>query len=227
MSDLPHHAPASADDVPYADALDSLLMKDSESITTDADNPLALQIGDSLPLPQLTTALHKLHFGLGWDVSDTQPPFDLDVSVFLLAENGRVRGDHDLVFYNQTASACGSVMHSGDNRTGHAEGEDEVVLVDLQKLPADVQRIVFAVTIHEAAARNHHFGQVKNAFIRAVDLSNQTEILRYTLDAQFADQNALLIGELARQGDSWVFHALGEASSDELLGLTRRFGIAL
>ncbi len=227
MSDLPKPNPDAVEDVPYASQLDSLLMQGSESISDNPANPLSMQKGESLSLPQLTAALDRLQIGLGWDVSEANPPFDLDASVFLLTQQGKVRGEQDFIFYNQTTSICGGVIHSGDSRTGSGDGDDEVITVDLTKLPPEIVRLVFTVTIHDAIERGHHFGLVKNAFIRCLDLSNQTEILRYTLSEAFANETALIIGELAREGDSWSFRAIGQGQTGELLGLTQQFGIVL
>jgi len=130
---------------------------------------ITLNKGGNLSLSKTDPSLTQVLVGLGWDARATDGvDFDLDASAFLLGANDKVRGEHDFIFYNQPRSPEGSVEHTGDNRTGAGDGDDESLKIDLTRLPADVQKIIFTVTIHDAEARRQNFGQVQNAFIRIV-----------------------------------------------------------
>ena len=131
---------------------------------------ISLNKGGNLSLSKTDPSLNQVLIGLGWDARATDgADFDLDASAFLLAANDKVRGETDFIFYNQTRSPEGSVEHTGDNRTGEGDGDDEAVKINLAKVPADVQKIAITVTIHDAESRGQNFGQVQNAFIRVVN----------------------------------------------------------
>lgn len=141
---------------------------------------ISLNKGERLSLGKEAPDLKKVLVGLGWDARSTDgADFDLDASAFLLNASGKVRSDADFIFYNQLKSTCGSVQHTGDNRTGEGEGDDEAIMVDLPRVPADVQKIAFTATIHEADARRQNFGQVGNAYIRLVNAETNAEVARY------------------------------------------------
>src|SRR5215210_3111829 len=140
--------------------------------------PVALTKGGNVSLSKEDPSLSRVMVGLGWDASGTST-YDLDASAFLLTTAGKVRTDDDFIFYNQPRSTDGSVQHQGDNRTGAGEGDDEQILVTLAGVPAAIDRIAFAVTIHEAEQRRQSFGQVRNAFIRIVNHESGREITRY------------------------------------------------
>ena len=164
--------------------------------------------------------------GLGWDARATDgADFDLDASVFVVGENGKVRSDSDFIFYNNPKTAEGSVEHLGDNRTGEGEGDDEQVKITLDKVPADVKRLVFAVTIHEADARKQSFGQVQNASIRVVNQDGEKEITRYDLSEDFSTETALIFGEVYRNKDEWKFKAVGQGFAGGLGALAREHGV--
>jgi len=174
----------------------------------------------------LDSGLTKVVVGLGWDPrQDTGSAFDLDASAFMLGENGKVRSDSDFVFFNQLKSQCGSVEHQGDNLTGDGDGDDEQIVVDLPKVPADVARIVFAVTIFKAGERGQNFGMVANAFIRVVDSSTNEEVMRFDLSEDACVNTALLFGELYRRNGAWKFRALGQGYDWEIGQVARNFGV--
>ncbi|MCC9001012.1 MAG: TerD family protein, partial [Candidatus Competibacter sp.] len=153
---------------------------------------ISLNKGGKLSLSKEAPDLKKVLVGLGWDARATDgADFDLDASAFLLDANGKVRSDADFIFYNQLKSPCGSVQHTGDNRTGAGEGDDEAVMVDLTRVPADVQKITFTVTIHEADQRRQNFGQVGNAFIRLVNAETNIEVARYDLGEDASTETAM------------------------------------
>ncbi len=170
--------------------------------------------------------MNEIHAGLGWDTQQfAGDDFDLDVVLFLTGADGKVLSDSHMVFYNNLKSPDGSVVHSGDNRTGEGDGDDEAVTVTLSGVGADVQKIVFAATIHEAAARKQNFGQVQNAFIRLVDKAKDQEMIRYDLSEDFSVETALVVAELYRKDGDWKFKAIGQGFQDGLVGLCRFYGL--
>ena len=153
----------------------------------------------------------KFTVGLGWDSnsSSTGEAFDLDASVFILGTNGKLISDSHLVFYNNLTSPDEAVVHAGDNLTGAGDGDDEQVLIDLSKIAATVNEICFVVTIHQAEARRQNFGQVRNSFIRIVDGSSHTELVKYELDEDFSIETAVEFGRLYKRNNEWKFEAVG------------------
>ncbi len=152
----------------------------------------------------------KFTIGLGWDnnASATGGDFDLDASVFLLGENGKLVADDYFIFYNNTASPDGAVNHTGDNLTGAGDGDDESITVDLSRINPAVKEICVVVTIHEAESRKQNFGQVRNSFIRVYDQSN-TELVKYELDEDFSIETAVEFGRIYNRGGQWKFEAVG------------------
>lgn len=188
---------------------------------------ISLQKGQKVDLTKKNPGLTKLLVGLGWDVNkyDGGFDFDLDAAAFLLDESGKVTSEADFVFYNNKSHASGSVVHQGDNLTGEGEGDDEVILVDLSKVPQNIQKIDFTVTIHEADTRKQNFGMVSNSFIRVVDEATGTELLRYDLGEDFSIETAVVVAELYRSGPEWKFNAIGSGFQGGLAALCRNFGI--
>ena len=189
---------------------------------------LSLQKGGNLSLSKADPSLTKILVGLGWDERSTDgSAFDLDASAFLLTASGKVRGDADFIFYNQLKSTDGSVEHTGDNRTGQGDGDDEAMKVDLSKVPAEITKIAFTVTIHDADARRQNFGQVANAFIRVVNDVTGTEIVRYDLAEDYSTETAMVFGELYRNNDEWKFRAVGQGYAGGLKAMCDQFGIQI
>lgn len=166
--------------------------------------------------------------GLGWDARATDgADFDLDASAFLLAANDKVRGETDFIFYNQTRSPEGSVEHTGDNRTGEGDGDDEAVKINLAKIPTDVQKIAITVTIHDAESRGQNFGQVQNAFIRVVNDQTNVEIVRFDLNEDYSTETAMIFGELYRHNGEWKFRAVGQGYNGGLRAMCGQYGISI
>ena len=189
---------------------------------------LTLQKGGNLSLSKTDPSLNRLIAGLGWDPRTTDgQEFDLDASVFMVGDNGKVRSEKDFIFYNQMNSPCQSVSHTGDNRTGEGDGDDEQVKVDLSKVPADIQRLVVTVTIHDAQARRQSFGQVANAFMRVVNEDTGNEVVRYDLSEDYSTETAMIFGEIYRHGAEWKFKAVGQGYSGGLKAMCDQFGIAI
>lgn len=188
---------------------------------------ISLQKGQKVDLTKGNAGLSKLLIGLGWDVNkyDGGADFDLDAAAFLLGENGKCAVGADFVFYGNTGHSSGSVVHMGDNLTGEGEGDDEVIKVDLSKVPAAVQKITFTVTIYDAETRRQNFGQVSNAYIRIVDEAKGEELIRYDLGEDFSIETAVVVGELYRNGAEWKFNAIGSGFSGGLAALCGNFGV--
>jgi tellurium resistance protein TerD len=187
---------------------------------------ISLSKGGNISLTKSEPGLKRIMIGLGWDARATDgKDFDLDASAFLLTGSGKVRGDHDFIFYNQLKSADGSVEHTGDNLTGAGDGDDESIMVDLTKVPADVDRIAVAVTIHDADARSQNFGMVSNAFIRVVNAETNNEVTRYDLSEDASVETAMIFGEVYRHGTDWKFRAVGQGYKGGLGPLASSFGV--
>jgi tellurium resistance protein TerD len=189
---------------------------------------VSLSKGGNVNLSKEAPGLTNILIGLGWDARATDgAAFDLDAVGFLLKADGKVNGDGSFIFYNNLTSACGSVTHIGDNKTGKGEGDDENIRVDLTKVPAEVEKIVVAVTIHEAETRHQNFGQVSNAFIRVVNDGNNTEIARYDLSEDASTETAMVFGEVYRNGADWKFRAVGQGFAGGLAPLAASYGVSL
>ncbi|PKG39939.1 TerD family protein [Psychromonas sp. Urea-02u-13] len=187
---------------------------------------VSLQKGGNVSLEKVAPGMTRCIAGLGWDTRVTDGvDFDLDASVFMIGEDGKIRSDADFIFYNQLVSGCGSVEHTGDNLTGEGDGDDEAVKVDLTKIPADVAKLVLGVTIHDADARKQNFGQVSNAFIRVVNESNSEEVVRYDLSEDYSTETALVFGEFYRHNNSWKFKAIGQGFAGGLRPMALQYGV--
>jgi len=187
---------------------------------------VSLTKGGNVSLSKEVPGLTAVSVGLGWDTRMTDgSAFDLDASVFLLGDGGKVGSDEDFVFYNNARGGGGAVVHQGDNRTGAGDGDDEVVMVSLDKIPAQVQRLSFAVTIHKADARRQNFGMVSNAFIRVVNAEGGAEIARYDLSEDASTETAMIFGEVYRSSGEWKFKAIGQGFAGGLGPLARSFGV--
>ncbi|HEX8442013.1 MAG TPA: TerD family protein [Allosphingosinicella sp.] len=187
---------------------------------------VSLSKGGNVSLSKEDPGLSKLLIGLGWDTRTTDgADFDLDASAFLLALGDRVRSDEDFIFYNNLRSGDGSVEHTGDNRTGEGEGDDESLKVDLSRVPQQVQKIAVAVTIHDGEARRQSFGMVSNAFIRVVNDTTGREIARYDLSEDASTETAMIFGEVYRHNAEWKFRAVGQGYKGGLGPLARNYGV--
>ena len=190
--------------------------------------PVSLAKGGNVSLTKLAPTLSSVTVGLGWDArTTTGDKFDLDASALVCGSTGKVLTDQHFVFYNNLTTPDQLVRHSGDVRDGEVEGDDETVEVDLGSLPADAQKIVFAVTIHEGEARNQNFGQVQNAFIRVVNRDNGEELARYDLSEDASMETAMVFGELYRHGEEWKFRAIGQGYVSGLVGIVTDYGVNL
>ena len=189
---------------------------------------VSLSKGGNVSLTTAAPGLASVVVGLGWDLrTTTGADFDLDSSALLLDAGGKVPTDQHFVFFNNLKSPEGSVEHLGDNLTGAGEGDDEQIKVNLAAVPADVDKIVFPVSIYDAESRGQSFGQVRNAFIRVVNGDGSGEIARYDLSEDASTETAMVFGELYRNAGEWKFRAVGQGYASGLTGIARDFGVTL
>ncbi len=188
-----------------------------------------LSKGGNINLSKTAPTMSKVDLGLGWNPRATDgKAFDLDAVAFLTGEDGKVRLDGEFIFFNQKVSPCGSVTHNGDNRTGDGDGDDETISVDLSKVPQEVAKIVFAVTIHEGQQNGQNFGMVDRAYIRVINQdANAEELARFDLSEDGSTEVAMIFGELYRHSGEWKFKAVGQGFSGGLGALAASYGVAV
>jgi tellurium resistance protein TerD len=187
---------------------------------------VSLAKGGNVSLSKEAPGLTAVLVGLGWDTRvTTGADFDLDASALMLGASGKVLSDAHFVFFNNLTSPDGTVEHTGDNLTGEGEGDDEVIKVNLAALGAEVERIVFPVSIYDADQRRQSFGQVSNAYIRVVNEANAQEITRFDLTEDASTETAMVFGELYRRGPEWKFRAIGQGYASGLAGIARDYGV--
>ncbi len=187
-----------------------------------------LKKGQRIDLTKKGDSLNKIHVGLGWDpvgasneggffkklFSAGAPEIDCDASVILLDKEGRLSNKKDLIYFGNLKSSDGSIVHTGDNLTGEGEGDDEVINISLKDIPARIDKLVFVVNIYDCMNRKQHFGMIKNAFIRIVDLSTKKELIRYDLAEDYSNKTSLIVGEIYRKDGEWKFNAVGTGTND-------------
>ena len=189
---------------------------------------VSLSKGGNVSLSKEAPGLSSVTVGLGWDARVTDgADFDLDASVFICGENGKIRSDADFIFYNNKIGLGGAVEHLGDNKTGAGEGDDEAVKIDLTKIPADVKKLVFAVTIHEAETRGQNFGQVSNAYMRVLNAAGGAVLAKYDLSEDYSTETAMIFGEIYRHNDEWKMKAIGAGFAGGLWPLASSHGVNL
>ncbi|TDC82971.1 TerD family protein [Actinomadura sp. 7K507] len=187
---------------------------------------VSLAKGGNVSLTKAAPNLTAVTVGLGWDVrATTGADFDLDASALMLGGTGKVMSDQHFVFFNNLKSPDGSVEHTGDNLTGEGEGDDESINVTLTGVPPECDRIVFPVSIYDADNRQQSFGQVRNAFIRIVNMNDGNELARFDLTEDASTETAMVFGELYRHNGEWKFRAVGQGYASGLAGIAMDFGV--
>ena len=191
--------------------------------------PVNLQKGQKVSLTKDNPGLNNVVVGIGWDINrfDTGGDFDLDAAAFMLTDAGRVSNQDDFIFFGNLTHPSGSVRHLGDNLTGAGDGDDEQIRIELSKVPANISRITFTVTIYDAEQRRQNFGQVSNAYVRIFDESNGVELLRYDLGEDFSIETAAVFGELYKNGAEWKFNAIGSGYQGGLAALCNNYGVEI
>ena len=189
--------------------------------------PVNLQKGQKVSLTKGNPGLKKVVVGLGWDVNqfDTGGDFDLDAAAFLLTDTGKVSRQEDFVFFGNLKHPSESVQHMGDNLTGAGDGDDEQIKIDLSKVPENITKIAFTVTIYEPVQRRQNFGQINNAFIRIYNEDTGEEMLRYDLGEDFSIETAAVFGEVYKNGSEWKFNAIGSGYQGGLKALCAQYGV--
>ncbi len=194
---------------------------------------VSLKKGQKISLTKDNAGLSRVVVGLGWDEA-TQPKkgffgfgatqsIDCDAAVIML-KNGRLCGNTDLIYFGHLKHSSGGVQHMGDNLTGAGDGDDEQVVVDFSRIPAEYDRIVVVVNIFMCQERKQNFGMIRNAFIRLVDDRTNTEMCRYNLTDDYSGMTSMIFGELYRNNGEWKFSAMGQGTTDPgLKELARRF----
>lgn len=183
------------------------------------------------------SALRRVMVGLGWDEAKKagngllggifggkkEHDIDCDATVFLCS-GGKLKGRDDIVYFGNLEHMSGCVKHMGDNLTGEGEGDDEQIFVDLSRLPAQYDKIIFVVNIYKARERSQHFGMIQNAFIRIADDDTHKELFRYNLSENYDGLTAMVFGEIYLRSGQWRFNAIGQATKDNSIEeLARRF----
>ena len=188
---------------------------------------ITLTKGQKIDLTKGNPSLKKVVIGLGWDTNKYSGghDFDLDASVFLVGSNGKTNHDEDFIFYNNLESRNKAVIHTGDNRTGEGEGDDEQIILEFDKMPADVERMAVTVTIYEALERGQNFGQVSNAYVHVLDEANGRELIRYDLGEDFSIETAIVVCEIYRHNGEWKFSAVGSGFQGGLATLCKNYGL--
>ena len=190
--------------------------------------PINLSKGQKVSLTKDNPGLNNILVGLGWDVNafDSGTSFDLDASVFIADASGKSPSDKEFIFYGNKEHTSGAVKHMGDNTTGEGDGDDEQIHIELNKVPDNLEKIAFTVTIYEAEQRHQNFGQVSNAYIRIIDEATGTELVRFDLGEDFSIETAVVVGELYKNNGEWKFNAIGSGFQGGLAALCGHYGIA-
>ena len=189
---------------------------------------VSLSKGGNVSLSKEAPGLKTVTVGLGWDPRVTDgAAFDLDASVFMVKADGKITGDAGFIFYNNKTSADGSVAHQGDNTSGAGEGDDEQIKVNLEKLPAEVDKLIFAVTIHDFDARKQNFGMVQKAFIRVVNDADGKELARFDLSEDASTETAMVFGEIYRNAGEFKLKAIGSGFAGGLGPLASSYGVSI
>ena len=188
--------------------------------------PISLSKGGNVNLSKEAPSMTKMIVGLGWDVRATDgAAFDLDAVGFVLGANGKVRNDNDFIFFNNKQNAEGSVIHGGDNRTGDGDGDDETIIIDLSKMPADADKVAVCVVIYDAETRRQNFGQVSRAYVRVINDAGQQEVARYDLSEDGSTETAMIFGEVYKHNGEWKFKAIGQGFKGGLGPLAASYGV--
>ncbi|MBM6685477.1 TerD family protein [Faecalicatena contorta] len=188
---------------------------------------VSLTKGQRVDLTKGRPSLKKILIGLGWDVNqyDGEADFDLDTSVFMTKENGKAGSDDDFIFYGNLEHRTKCVVHTGDNRTGDGDGDDEVIKVNFDAIPSDYTNLSVAVTIYDADNRLQNFGMVNNAYVRVADEETGEELIRYDLSEDFSTETAIVVAEIYKKNGEWKFKAVGSGYNGGLAALCRQYGI--
>ncbi|MGW1911712.1 TerD family protein [Streptomyces sp. NPDC002076] len=184
---------------------------------------VSLTKGGNVSLSKQAPGLTAVTVGLGWQANTGYEP---DAGALLCAPSGKVPSDEHFVFFNNLSSPDGSVRHLGGGSP--VDGDDQRIQVDLTRVPDEVEKIVFTVSLYEGASRGQAFGQVHRAHIRVLDRETGTELARYDLaSGGLSTETALVFGELYRHGAEWKFRAVGQGYASGLAGIATDYGVSV
>ncbi|PLR98735.1 TerD family protein [Bacillus sp. T33-2] len=189
--------------------------------------PVTLSKGQKTDLTKAYPGLQHITVGLGWDIMNNGASYDLDASAFLLGPEGKVIDERDFVFYNNPSGGNGSILYSGDNRTGIGVQDDEQIQIHLAAVPMHIHRIAFTVTIHDAESKGQHFGNLTNAYIRIINNETQEVLLYFDLGKGFSVETAIVAAELYRHNGEWKFNAVASGFHGGLAALCTNFGVKI
>ncbi|MBA3922511.1 MAG: TerD family protein [Nostocaceae cyanobacterium] len=191
---------------------------------------ISLQKGQRISLAKEAPGLTKLMCGLGWDVAKRSgggffsnfgsgKNYDLDASVICLDTKGKLIDQSNIVYFGNLHHSSGSITHQGDNLTGAGDGDDEVIVVDLPRIPAEISKLAFVVNIYECISRKQDFGQIENAFVRLVNMADNKELARYNLSGkEYAGMTGMILAEVYRHNNEWKMAAVGNGVTANGLG---------
>lgn len=209
-------------------AIDFTSMSDSTAPTVEVEPStvgtgisLNLQKNSLLDLEKASPGLNLVDLAAGWDITSGGDGFDLDISVLLCNEAGKITSANDVVFYNNTSAP--GINLNGDNRTGVGDGDDEIISIQLNAISSSVHKIICCITIHDAATKHQTFGMVANSYIRLVNKESGAEIARYTLKDDYSTSTAVVFAELVRDDEKWIFHTIGDGLVADLNQIAARF----
>ncbi len=190
---------------------------------------ISLAKGQKISLTKESTGLRNVKIGLGWDAVkkgffSRKKDIDCDASVIMLGADGKLKSNEDIVYYGNLCHKSGSIKSQGDNRTGAGEGDDEQILIVLDSVPEEYEKLEFVVTIYEAKERQQNFGLINNAYIRVIDADKNIEICRFALTDDYSGMTAMIFGEMYRHNNEWKFNAIGQGTWDGSISeMAKRF----
>lgn len=190
---------------------------------------ISLAKGQKISLTKESTGLRNVKIGLGWDAVkkgffSRKKDIDCDASVIMLGADGKLKSNEDIVYYGNLCHKSGSIKSQGDNRTGAGEGDDEQILIVLDSVPEEYEKLEFVVTIYEAKERQQNFGLINNAYIRVIDANKNIEICRFALTDDYSGMTAMIFGEMYRHNNEWKFNAIGQGTWDGSISeMAKRF----
>ncbi len=203
-------------------------LEDMHEVSHGHEPQNKVKSGEEVNVTQKDPTINEVLIGVGWDLKKfDSTPLDLDVSMFLLNAQDKTRVDSDFIFYNNMIGSDGSVKHMGDSRTGAGEGDDEIMVLNLNELPFDISKISFVLSIYDMEFQGHDFSMVKNVYFRVVNNTNDNELFRYELDDELDKNEGLIIGNLERIGAEWIFNAIGETVEGGLGKIADDYGMVI
>ena len=191
----------------------------------DASKSIKLKKGQKLSLNENAKNLSKLIVTLDFNIINNESSeFDLDVSVFMVDINNKTT-EKDFIFYENTKSTCGGVVIKQDHNTSLKEAYNESIQLDLNKIPAHIQKLAFTVTVYESNERHQNFGQVSDGYFRIIAGDTKKEILNYKFNENLSVETAVVVAEIYRYKNEWKINCIGSGFRGGLEALCNNYGI--